>query len=224
MPKKITEKRVRYDWEAIEKEYRLGQKSIRNIAAVYGISHQAISKRIKKEKWVQDKTKEVQEKTRAGLISCQRQVAKKVATPTPGDIEKAVKTNIEVVLTHRKYIRKGRELVDMFFDQLRDVGENREEYEDLIVKDTKGENGEKPQLKRRNSMLKAVSLPMNSATLRDLSTALHRLIPLERQAFNLDDAGDDLDDLKSTLTPEEKKLFRKAAKIVSQRVIEQAHE
>ncbi|MNG38877.1 hypothetical protein D3C84_1267350 [compost metagenome] len=38
-------------------------------------------------------------------------------------------------------------------------------------------------------MLKAVSLPLHAGVIRDLSTALKNLIPLERQAYNLDEVS-----------------------------------
>lgn len=36
-------------------------------------------------------------------------------------------------------------------------------------------------------MLKAISLPSHAGVLRDLSTALKNLVPLERQAYNIKD-------------------------------------
>lgn len=44
----------RPDWEAIESAYRAGVMSIREIASQYEITHQAISKRAKKEGWERD--------------------------------------------------------------------------------------------------------------------------------------------------------------------------
>jgi hypothetical protein len=213
-----------HDWESIEKEYRLGQTSIRIIATKFGISHTAINKKIKKENWVQNKSTEVLEKTKAGLIGFQEGVSKPVSNPTPEDIEKAVQTNIQVVINHRKDISKALTIVGILSEQLKEVAENRSTVEDLIIKETKGKNGDKPNLRKRNFMLKAVSLPVHAGVVRDLSMALSKLVPLERQAFSLDDSEGETEDLKSTLTPAEKKLFRKAARIVSQRVIEQAHE
>jgi DNA-binding Lrp family transcriptional regulator len=40
--------RMSVDWEAIEREYRAGQLSVREIARQQGLSHTAINKRAKR--------------------------------------------------------------------------------------------------------------------------------------------------------------------------------
>jgi uncharacterized protein YjcR len=47
------------DWEAIEREFRLGQLSIKEIARQYGVSDTAIRKRARKRGWVRDPTDQV---------------------------------------------------------------------------------------------------------------------------------------------------------------------
>ena len=42
------------DWEAVEREYRAGQLSIREIGRLHGVSHTAIAKRARKEGWSQN--------------------------------------------------------------------------------------------------------------------------------------------------------------------------
>lgn len=175
-----------HDWERIERDYRLGQKSLRTIAGEHGLNASTISRRAKKKGWVQDKSQEVRERTSAAIISQQGN------TPTRNDIDVAVKTNIDVIRGHRADISKGRELVDIFSTQLLEAAENRAEIEAAVQEETREDNGPK----RRNAMLKAVALPAQASVLRDLSTVLKNLIPLERQAFNLDgDRGDSCQEL-----------------------------
>ena len=215
-------KRKPIDWVRIQKDYRLGQKSIRNIASEHGVSHQAISKRKKKEGWVQDKSKEVHEKTRAALIGCQDEVAKKVATPSREEIDLEVQTRVQVVLSHRKDIKRGRDICVTLLSQLRDVADFRAELEDAITEETKGDTDAKgnPSFKRRNAMFKAIALPSNASTLRDLSMVMKNLQGLERIAFNLDAEPEDPDTVKSRMTPERKEILLRAARIVSQEIIE----
>jgi len=175
-------KRPKYDWEAIEREYRIGQKSMRTIADEYGPNASNISRRAKKHGWVQDKSEEVRDKTSATLIAQQER-----NTPTREDIEKAVQTNVQVIRGHRQSIGNGLKLVAMFNEQLKDVADNRESYEDEVESETAdgGKDG-KPNYQRRNRLMKAISLPAHASILKDLSFTLKSLIPLERQAFNLD--------------------------------------
>ena len=53
-------KRKTPDWEAIEREYRAGSLSVRQIAANHGVSHTAIQKRAASGGWEQDLTEKVQ--------------------------------------------------------------------------------------------------------------------------------------------------------------------
>jgi len=184
------------DWERIERDYRLGQKSIRTLATENRVSPSTISRRVHKEGWVQDKTEEIRVRTRAALNvqndpnATQHPTQQKRNTPSRADIEIAVMTNVTVIREHRKSILTGRQLVQLLAGQLNEAANKRNEIEEDICIDTEkgGEGGKKEtDYRRRNTMLKAVSLPAHAAVLRDLSTALKNLIPLERQAFNLDE-------------------------------------
>lgn len=191
--------RKQIDWEAIEKDYSLGQKSLRTIADEHDIAHTTIARKAKKEGWVQDKTQEIRQKTQAALVTHQAERTTKRTTPTRDDIDKAVQTNIEIIRTHRADIKKGRELVSLLSQQLDEAARSRDTLEDDIHEETRGILGEKPDAKRRNAMLKAVSIPAHAGVLRDLSVTLKNLIPLERQAFNLDEPGVSLEDILAAL-------------------------
>lgn len=185
------------DWEGIEKEYRLGQKTVRAIASEFNISHTAINKKAKKEKWVQDKSKEIREKTNAGLASFHSGVSSQVSTPTKADIEEAVRTNIQVVTNHRKTLKNGHKLVERLFSILEEAVENKDTIEQEIKAETDPEG--LAGLNRKRMMMRAVSLPSNVGVLKDLSQALKNLIPLERQAFNLDTPGANIEDVIAAL-------------------------
>lgn len=185
-------KRKPIDWEAVERDYRLGQLSLRALAEKHGCTAAAISKKAKEKGWVQDATQEVRERTRAALITSGSQaegevnsVNESVNKPTQVDIEVAVQTNLAVITRHRKDIAKGHGLVAMLMLQLEDAATHRDEIEDAIIEDTAGDLN----TQRRNRMLKAISIPSHAGVLRDLSTAMKNLIPLERQAYNLDETN-----------------------------------
>lgn len=184
----MTAKKI--DWEAIEREFRVGQLSLRALATKHECTAAAISKKAKEKGWVRDATAEVRERTRAALLTAPRKEEAKVNsvnatvnTPTQEDIEVAVQTNLQVINRHRRDIAKGHGLVSMLFQQLESAAQEREDLENLIEEETKDDDSSL----RRNRMLKAISLPTHAGVLRDLSTALKNFIPLERQAFNLDE-------------------------------------
>lgn len=186
-------KRKIIDWELIENQYRLGQKSMRTIAAEYGVDVSGVSRRAKKHGWIQDKSFEVQQRTNAALVAQQDR-----NTPTREDIDVAVMSNVQVIREHRKSIGEGRCLVATLFAQLKVSVGNRDVIESDIYSETQETHDKKTDLKRRNTMLKSVALPANAGVLRDLSTALKNLIGLEREAFNLNDT-EPVDDSNSFL-------------------------
>lgn len=169
------------DWEAIEREYRAGQMSLRAIGLDHGITEGAIRKRAKAQGWDRDLTEKVREAVRTKLVRDEGTQAHE-RVPDRDAIETAAQRGASVVREHRKDIKRGRNLASILFDQLASAIDHRPELEDAIWDETVGDK--KPD--RRNFMLKAVSLPAHATALRDLSTALKNFVPLERQAFNLD--------------------------------------
>src|SRR5271155_1531999 len=102
------------DWPAIERDFRIGQFSLRQIAANHGVNPASVSRRATKEAWPQDRSEEVKERTRAALIANATQQSNTQNntrnTPTEADIDAAVATNVSLVREHRADIREGREL------------------------------------------------------------------------------------------------------------------
>ena len=56
------------DWDAIEREYRAGQLSVRQIARQYEISDKVIRNRAKALGWERDLTDQVTAKVRSDLV------------------------------------------------------------------------------------------------------------------------------------------------------------
>ena len=108
------------DWEAIESAYRAGVLSVRELAGKYGISHQAINKRTKKDGWERDLKAKVQAK--ADALVAKREVARQVATESTISERQLIEATAEVIATvrmeHRGDIRRARELTNTLFDEL----------------------------------------------------------------------------------------------------------
>ena len=88
---------------------------------------------------------------------------------------------LEMIRQHRGDLRGARELALSLMTQLQDVAANRELISQAVHEAT--EAGPK-----RAAATRAVSLPSHIAAMRDLSTTLRQLIPLERQALGIPDA------------------------------------
>ncbi len=179
------------DWEAIEKEYRAGQLSEAQIARQYNISRTAIQKKAKKNGWNRDLSEKVRTEVAARLVAEGLQVPRENAT-----VNEMAERGVALVLSHRQDIHTNRQAVTELIAELIDTNAHREEIEETIYDETETEDGDSPaakaeKAKRRARMLAAIALPSRANVANTLATALKTLIPLERQAFNLDDKSSD---------------------------------
>lgn len=177
----------RPDWEAIESAYRAGVMSIREIASQYEITHQAISKRAKKEGWERDLKAKV--KARAENLVAKREVASLVATEKAISERQLIEANAEVIanvrMEHRGDIRRARELINNLFDELSaecaDVPALRKLGELMFSPDDNGRD------KLNEIYHSIISLPERVKSAKSLSETFKNLVGLERQAYGLDD-------------------------------------
>jgi hypothetical protein len=169
------------DWELIERDYRAGSLSIREIAKVHGVSDTAIRKKATKDGWQRDLTERVQERVRTELV----RATVRTADPQTEEeiVHEAAAQKVAVVRSHIKRVTAQTELVDLLTHQLIAVAGKREDFEDAIEEETAADKtGE-----RRSRMMKAISLPTHASTAVNLANALKTLVGLERQAFNIKD-------------------------------------
>jgi len=161
-------RRVQIDWEAVERDYRVGQLSVREIARRHSLEASSITRKAKKESWTRDYTEEVRARTRAGLVEiAKQQAAECCATESNesnnavfGSLEIAVESNLRVLRSHQIGIRDNAERLSKLtqkFDTLSDSAA------DL------------------NDMSKA------AASFESLVRAQKTLVALEREALNIDD-------------------------------------
>lgn len=140
------------DWQRIEIEYCEGEVSIREIADRYELSDTAIRKRAKAEGWV-----------------------RKVRTPKKCEPERSppppALTDPEKPADVAAIADGGRGLVHRMLDELDVVTSRRGELEDIIIAATDDDDEDA----RRDSMMRAVSLPSRANTMKTLALALKTL-------------------------------------------------
>jgi hypothetical protein len=129
------------DWEGVEKDYRAGVMSVRDIGRWYSVSHTAINKKAKAEKW-----------TRA-------------AQPKHLDRREPVERLSAPLETTPDLSEKGKALAGRMMDELDAVTSLHGELEDMIC-------AEESDSRRRQALLKAISLGERAKTLKDLSATL----------------------------------------------------
>lgn len=186
------------DWEAIERAYRAGSLSIRNIAERHGVSDTAVRKKAKALGWARDLSDQVRKEVRSKLVRGEVRNDQGANCELDAEIiEEAAEEGARVVRSHRRDIRKATILANLLMDDLMTTIQRREEIEEDIDAETSEDNNGM----RRASMLAAVGLPSNSKTLFQLSSAMKNLQVLERQAYSLDEKEktDEADELSKMM-------------------------
>ena len=192
------------DWEAIERAYRAGLLSVREIAASCGVSHTAIQKRAKANSWERDLKAKI--KAKADSLVAKREVATQVASKSMETEREIIEVNAEVIanirMAHRGDISRGRRLINKLLDELEALTDEQGTIKELIaqLKDADHDDGDAMSdvLALANKMS---ALPMRTKTMKELAETLKTLVALERQAYDLDtkSSGNDADELSKMM-------------------------
>jgi len=157
------------DWRGCEDDYRTGVLSIRALAAKYGCAESAIRDRAKRYGWSRDLTKAVRSETNARLLRSE------LRTRNAGDDERivgaAADLRVALVTSHRRDLEQLHGLKRIIATRL--------------AAHLNGEQPDGPFLGDKESP---------GDLLEKLSRVTSRLIPLERQAHNMDEAERDPSD------------------------------
>lgn len=195
--------RTQSDWERIERDYRAGVKSVREIAAQHSVSHTAIQKRAKADGWERDLNAKIKAKAEAKVAKAQ--VAKLVAIENKATEAQLVEVNAEALaqvrLSHRADIGRARSLVSKLLGELEATTDNAELFAQL------GEMLRQPDdngRDRTNDLYrKVISLSGRVSDLKALSEAMTKLVTLERQAWSMDEPAKSNDDDPTGMTDDE---------------------
>lgn len=189
-PTGVPEKKAKTDWESIERDYRAGVLSIREIAKLHSITDGAIRKKAKEHNWLRDLTAKVNAKVRSELVRSE------VRTSDPQTeraiVEVAAAQVVQVVREHRTVIKRMNGIALALLEELDEQTIGRELYaelgEMLRREDDKGQD------KRNDLYNKIISGAGRVDSMKKLAETVKILIGLERQAFNINGGEDKPDD------------------------------
>jgi len=177
------------DWEQIQREYRLGDRSIRQLATQFKVQASAISRRVTKEGWVQDKSAEVRLLSEAQLLKSNTAKATPKATdkatPDRNDIEAAALARTNLILGHRSMLQRNMEVAMRHLAELESQAGNPELFERLGVLMTDADDDARDRLSEIYH--KVIATPTRIDSHRKLVETLKHLIAIQRQAFGIGD-------------------------------------
>lgn len=158
--------RAPIDWEAIEREYRAGLLSNRQIAQKYRCAESAVRARAKAHKWEKDLTGQVRSAANAKLLRFEERTAGDISATDAEIIENAATQLAALVLRHRVRLSNLNKSAEVMARRLAQYLAN-ETPDGFFI----GENESPSQLLER------------------LTRTTSAIITEERKAFQVDDAG-----------------------------------
>lgn len=163
----------RFDWEAIEKDYRTGRFSLQQLSQRHGPNKATISRRAAEHDWKKDLTGAVKQRTREKLS---RPESEAPDLPDAAIIEMAADENATIVKGHRDMLARWRQIAGNFAHCLADqVATGKRTIE----------------VSEGKTMEVDVDLEYVGKCMGYGTQAVERIVKLERQSYGLDLDGDD---------------------------------
>lgn len=186
-------KRRRIDWEAVERDYRTGKFTLRELESKHGAGYAKISARAKENGWTKDLAAVVRKATSAALIA---EVATARATEgqkaTTDVVLAAAELNKQVILQHRDELRQARTLA---MDLLAEVKSQRlmAAEKELLAQVLAGKAEDIKEISDAQRVVnKALATGSRVSSVKALAETLTKLHSGERVAFGLaDEPGDE---------------------------------
>lgn len=184
-------KKLKPDWEAIERDYRLGKFTLRELQDKHGSSPATILRRAKKEGWTQDLSEAVRLATKALMVRETQQRVSETKQAVFETVQAVAEVNREVILRHRSDIAKTRSVALTLLEELAFTTTRQEELERILELSITEDMTEDQIDDMRASFRKLLGLNARVGSAQKLADTLTKLQALERKAFDLDKEGDD---------------------------------
>ena len=181
------------DWELIERHYRAGIKTVRQLAIEYGVSHTAIQKRVTKFSWVKDLTEKIQQ-TAKSMVATQV-VARSVATETKLSDAQTIQAYGGVIasvdMMQRDDLSVALSVSRSQMVELASLGNpeftaSLEWLGELMDESTTDENGREKPDKANDLYRYIISLAGRVKMAKEIAGAHGVYIPLQRKVFGMD--------------------------------------
>ena len=178
------------DWEAVEREYRAGVRSLADIGTEFGVSAPGILKRAKKDGWVRDLSAKIKAKADAKVNESlvNDAVNAKTAVSERQTIESNAQMLADKLLGQRADIARARATVQRLWIIIDAELDHPEEFSH--VGELLRSEDEFGQDKLNDLYRAAISIPQQVKNAKLLCDALKVLIELERRVLKLDTLAD----------------------------------
>lgn len=180
------------DWEAVERDYRIGQLTVGEIVTKHGMSKSTLMARVAKEGWERDLSDAVKVATKAGIVQATineltaaaiEKKTERAAEVISSGVDVAAAANVQVVMGHRRDLARLKSVSLKMLNELESATDAVPALHELTAMVAENSPEALPALG------KFVSLAGRVATSEKLTAAFNRIVTMERQAFGLDEDG-----------------------------------
>jgi uncharacterized protein len=172
------------DWEAVERDYRTGRFTLRELEAKHGASYAQISRKAKALNWQKDLREVIKQATNAAVLHDSATKAQKSATEI---ILVAAELNKQVILGHRDDIKSTRSVAVSLLNELSNAA-LLAEHAELLTIVLAGEGAEPADVsKARQAVQRALSINSRITSIKALAETFSKLQSSERVAFGISD-------------------------------------
>ena len=197
----------RIEWQPIELAYRTTSATLRELEIQFGVGYAHIAKKAKDEGWTRDLRPLVRSATDAALLReavAEKQrneattgVANNAQQAAISVVEAQAELNRRVITKHRGALDRARSLAEKLMAEVEAVTDALSEADRVALATAITSAGVDPQ--RAKELVAITGVGVRMELLKDLSTALARLVPLERTAYSLDDQPTETDSFEDWL-------------------------
>ncbi len=176
---------TRIDWESAERDYRVGQLTVRQIADKHDCAVSGLMLRAKKGAWTRDLSEAVNLATkariRAAVTDQWRQHGTNLEQATCSEVEVVASQNAQIILGQQRRVGRLNELLERLVAEVEAVTTDTKSLAEIAKALAEAD----PAAAEAVSQLK--SLRNRVATLKDASAVAAALNNEERKIFRLDD-------------------------------------
>jgi hypothetical protein len=185
----VAEVKKPIDWEAVEREYRAGIRSLKDIGSEFGVSDAGIIKRSRKDGWTRDLAAKIKAKAES-LVSAEA-VSAEVSAQTKVSERQIVDANAEmmagVIRSHHRSLGRLGGIIQLLFDRLESELTGTDLFSQLgEMMQSPDDSGNADKL--NDLYRKVISLPSQTDTAKKLAETLKTQIELERKVFKIEEA------------------------------------
>ena len=180
------------DWVVVEKDYRAGLLSDRQIGEKYGVSHGSVQQQAKKRGWSRNLVGRSVAKAEEKLA--RTELATKLANETKVASEKELVDStsdvmVQIMLGHRTDAGRLRRVVTALLEKVEAIVTESELFAQIgTICASPDENG----IDKINELYhKVIALPSQTDSTKKLAETMKILIELERKIFKIDVTGED---------------------------------